>query len=69
MTLYNVCNRLAHLRAQRRRLGWFDFSSDSWDMQTTMARALRIYRRVQGHRQPLTNVHNDRPIPWNAYHG
>jgi hypothetical protein len=69
LDLYQLSERLARLRACRRRLGWFDFSSDSWDMRTTMARALRIFRRVNGFREPLANVHNDRPIHWNAYHG
>lgn len=69
LNLYQIRDRLAHLRAGRRRIGWFDFSSDSWDMQTTMARALRIFMRTRGVRVPLTNEQNDRPLPWNAYHG
>lgn len=69
LNLYQIRDRLAQLRAGRRRIGWFDFSSDSWDMQTTMARALRIFMRTRGVRMPLTNELNDRPLPWNAFHG
>ena len=63
-----IANRLARLRARRRRLGWFDYSSDSWDMRTTQARALRIYLRLMGRRCPLECVHSGRPLPWNSYH-
>lgn len=69
LTLPQIHDRLARLRARRRRIGWFDFSSDSWDMRTTACRALRIYRRLRGQRDPLTTEFNDRPIPWNSYHG
>lgn len=60
--------RLARLRARRRRLGWFDFSSDSWDMRTTRARAWRIYQRLHGQRVPLECVERARAVPWNSYH-
>lgn len=68
MSFYDILNRLAHLRASRRRIGWFDFCSDSWDMRTTSARAMRIFLRLRGERQPLESV-SGAPISWNSYHG
>jgi len=65
---YAIRDRLARLRACRRRIGWFDFSSDSWDMQTTSARAYRIFARLHGERRPLESVFGELPLPWNAYH-
>jgi hypothetical protein len=66
--LDSTTQRLAALRDGRRRLGWFDYSSGSWDMRTTEARALRIVDRLAGIRRPLECVHRNRPLPWNAYH-
>jgi hypothetical protein len=37
----------------RRRIGWFDYSSDSYDMRVVQARALRIYLRQRGDRIKL----------------
>ena len=64
----SIRDRLARLRACRRRIGWFDFSSDSWDMQTTNARAYRIFARLQGERRPLECAFGGRALPWNAFH-
>lgn len=68
LTLDAVTQRLAALRARRRRIGWFDFSPWSWDICTTVARASRIVRRLAGTRRPLECVHSGKPLPWNAYH-
>lgn len=65
--LAQIQTRLARLRAGRRRIGWFDFCSDSWDMRTTAQRALRIYLRLQGIRSPLESE-TGRPVPWNTFH-
>jgi len=37
----------------RRRVGWFDHSSDGYDMRMVEARALRIYLRQIGERIKL----------------
>jgi hypothetical protein len=68
LSLKTIEGRLARLRSCRRRLGWFDYSSDSYDMRTTCARAYRIYARLQGERVPLECVASGRAIPWNSYH-
>lgn len=53
-----VTQRLAALRARRRRSGWFDFSPWSWDMCTAVARVSRIVHRHAGARRPLECVHS-----------
>lgn len=63
-----IVRRLARLRAGRRKIGWFDFASDSWDMRTTTERAARIWARICGRRQPLLNPESQRPVPWNSFH-
>ena len=63
-----LLRRLAQLRSRRRRLGWFDFSSDSVDMVTTSARALRVLQRLRGVRRPLISPFNEKPVPWNSFH-
>jgi hypothetical protein len=68
MTLEVVTRRLSVLRARRRRVGWFDYSPWSWDMRTTVARALRIVDRLAGICRPLECVHSGKPLRWNAYH-
>lgn len=67
MDLRTIHLRLAELRARRRRMGWFDFSPDSYDMRTTQCRAFRIFLRLRGERQPLESDMG-RPLAWNAYH-
>ena len=42
LTWTGIVQRLARLRTARRRIGWFDFASNSWDMRTTTERAFRI---------------------------
>ena len=64
----DVLRRMVRLRAKRRRLGWFDHCSDSWDMRSTSARAWRVYQRIKGIREPLLHPHNDRPIPGRSFH-
>lgn len=68
LTWAGIVQRLARLRAARRRIGWFDFASDSWDMRTTTERAFRIWARISGKRQPLVNPESQRPVPWNSFH-
>lgn len=63
-----LLRRLAQLRSRRRRIGWFDFSSDSVDMVTTSARALRVLQRLRGNRRPLISPFNEKPVPWNTFH-
>lgn len=63
-----IFERLVRLRATRRRLGWFDHCSDSFDMRSTSARAWRLYQRVAGVREPLLHPENGRPIPGRSYH-
>jgi hypothetical protein len=46
MSLYGVRDGLALRIAARRRIGWFDWSSDSYDMRVAMARAVRVWFRV-----------------------
>ena len=64
----DLLRRLAQRRSSRRRLGWFDFSSDSVDMMTTSARALRVLQRLRGIRPPLISPFNERAVPWNTFH-
>jgi hypothetical protein len=52
LTLDAVTQRLAVLRARRRRIGWFDFSPWSWDICTTVARASRVAHRPSPCRHP-----------------
>ena len=68
VTYRQVVARLAQLRARRRRLGYFDFSSDSYDMRSTEARAYRIWGRILGERRPLQCMHWGTPVRWNTYH-
>lgn len=63
-----IRDRLARLRAKRRRIGWFDYSSDSYDMKSTAARAMRIFARLNGERAPLECICSGRALPWNSYH-
>lgn len=67
LTFTQVFERLVRLRATRRRLGWFDHCSDSFDMRSTSARAWRIYQRIGGVREPLLHPENGRPIPGGAF--
>lgn len=70
LSFLQIYNRLMRLRANRRRIGPFDWSPLSWDSDTTRRRAVRIHLRLHGVREPLYSVHrDDRAVPWNAYHG
>lgn len=48
--LFSATNRIARNTARRRRIGWFDFCIDSYDMQGCRARAYRIQQRLIGNR-------------------
>lgn len=63
-----ITQRLIRNRARRRRLGIFDHSAWSWDIRTSRSRAWRIWRRINGVREPLLCANTDRPVPWNSYH-
>lgn len=56
LSLSQLTRLLALKRARRRRLGWFDFCTDSHDMRTTECRALRVVQRLRGRREPLCNT-------------
>jgi len=68
ITFEEVQIRMIRKRASRRRLGWFDFCRDSWDVRSTGQRAWRIWRRLSGVREPLLSLDHEHPIPWNSYH-
>jgi hypothetical protein len=68
LTFQMVELRLIQLRDQRRRIGWFDHSAGSWDVITSRSRAWRIWRRINGVREPLLCANYDKPIRWNSYH-
>lgn len=68
LTFTDVFERLVRLRSSRRKLGWFDHCSDSFDMRSTSARVWRIYQRLGGVREPLRHPNNDRPVPGRSYH-
>ena len=46
MSLYAVRDEVAARMASRMRMGFFDWSSDSYDMRVAMARAVRVWFRV-----------------------
>jgi hypothetical protein len=52
-TLSIITRRVMQQTIARRRIGWFDYSSDSFDMRVVNARALRIYLRQHGERITL----------------
>lgn len=69
LTFAQIDARLCRLRERRRRLGWFDWSSGSYDRRSTAERALRIWLRLQGQREPLRHTENpERAVHWNVYH-
>lgn len=63
-----IASRLVPRRTARRRMGYFDHCSDSYDMRTTVQRAYRIRLRALGVRAPLTSGYNDTPVRWNSFH-
>ena len=48
MTLYDIAEKLMQKRDRRTRIGWVDWSSDSWDRRESQRRAWRIVQRVRG---------------------
>lgn len=48
--LDNIIDRIVQKMVSRLRLGWFDHSSDSFDMRVARARAYRIQQRLAGNR-------------------
>lgn len=49
--------RMARKIASRKKIGWFDFCSDSYDMRVAGARAYRIFCRItRGERQTLAQA-------------
>jgi len=53
MNLEDIKLRIARKSAARRRIGWFDFSRDGYDMRMCEARAFRIQQRLVGVRITL----------------
>lgn len=53
MRLEDIKQHIARKTGARRRIGWFDFSLDSYDMRLCEARAFRIQRRLAGVRITL----------------
>lgn len=69
LTFEQIDRRLCHLRQRRRRIGLFDWCRWSYDRRTTAMRALRIWLRLNGRREPLQHFDEpDRTVRWNAYH-
>jgi hypothetical protein len=56
---YEIRGRIAGRMADRRRLGWFDFSPFSYDMRVAHARAWRIVCRLNGRRITLREAFNE----------
>ena len=48
MSLYDISEKLMEKRELRTRIGWVDWSSDSWDRRECDRRALRIVLRARG---------------------
>jgi hypothetical protein len=48
--------RIARRTERRLRIGWFDWTSDSWDMRLAGARATRIRMRATGGARPVPSV-------------
>jgi len=68
-TFSEVQMKVTMKRANRRRLGPFDWMSDSFDMKSSEARAWRIWQRINGVREPLIHPCSmTQAIPWNSYH-
>ncbi len=49
----DLTNRILRKMDQRRRLGWVDYSTGSWDWRVAFARAYRISVRHAGVRLTL----------------
>jgi hypothetical protein len=48
MSLYDIAERLMERKEKRLRIGWVDWSSDSWDRRECERRAWRILQRACG---------------------
>lgn len=48
--------RILNKMASRQRLGWIDYSSDSYDVRVANARAQRIKARLRGERMTLNQA-------------
>jgi hypothetical protein len=44
--IYELADRILRRRANRRRIGWTDYSSDSHDRRMAQAQAWRIIQRL-----------------------
>ncbi|KGM38718.1 hypothetical protein JY96_21330 [Aquabacterium sp. NJ1] len=53
MTYEEIKQQIVRKSVARRRIGWFDFSMDSYDMRMCAARAYRIQQRIAGQRISL----------------
>lgn len=48
MSLYDIAEKLMEKLERRTRIGWVDWSSDSWDRKQCQRRAWRILQRSRG---------------------
>lgn len=48
MNFFQISERLMEKRELRTRIGWVDWSSDSWDRRECDRRAIRIVLRAKG---------------------
>lgn len=46
MNLYDLAERLMEKKEARTHIGWVDWSTGSWDHRQAMARAWRIFNRL-----------------------
>lgn len=48
MSIHDIAERLMERKERRLRIGWVDWSSDSWDRRECERRACRIWHRAKG---------------------
>ncbi len=48
MNTYDLAERLMEKKEARTRVGWVDWSENSWDRMEAMVRAWRIFCRLSG---------------------
>ena len=56
MNLTQMSERIFQKMASRLRLGWIDYSSDSYDRHVATVRAWRILERLRGRRMTLAQA-------------
>lgn len=53
MNFQQLQDRIVAKMAARRRIGWIDYCSDSYDMRVAGARAVRVMARARGERMSM----------------